>query len=178
MTFDATAGSATANSYATVAEADAYLAVRGDTSTWTALTTAQKEYKLQWAAIVLDTLRYRGARSSETQPLKWPRCEDSAAPRFAGLTVSSTGYLKDEDGYDVPSTTVPICVKNAQAEMAFRLIADDWTAGLGPITQESLKVGPIEFGPKSHRAIPAAVVALLRPFLAVIPGSGGRLVRG
>ena len=159
MIFDATAGSATANSYATVAEADAYLAVRGDTSTWTALTTGQKENKLQWAAIILDTLTFRGTKSTSAQALEWPRIN-----------------VLDRNGWSV--IDVPVQLKNAQAEMAFRLIADDWTAGLGPITQESLKVGPIEFGPKSHRSIPAAVVALLRPFLAVIPGSGGRLVRG
>ena len=159
MAFDATAGAATANSYASVAEADAYLAVRGDTSTWTALTTTQKENKLQWAVIILDTLVFMGKKSSSTQAMEWPRIN-----------------VLDRNGWTVSG--VPVQLKNAQAELAFRLIADDWTAGLGPITQESLKVGPIEFGPKSHRAIPAAVVALLQPFLAVIPGSGGRLVRG
>ena len=159
MPFDATAGSATANSYATVAEADAYLAVRGDTATWSALNQAAKENKLQWAAIILDTLDFKGSKSTSTQALEWPRYD-----------------VTDRNGWTVSG--VPVQVKNAQAEMAFQLIANDWTQGLGPVTNETLKVGSIDLGRETHRPIPAPVVALLRPFLAVTPGSGGRLVRG
>lgn len=161
MPFDATAGSATANSYASVAEADAYLAVRGDTSTWTALTTGQKESKLQWAAIYLDTLTFKGTRSTSTQALQWPR----------------VGVV-DRDGYTVASDAIPQALKNAQAEMAFQLIANDWTQGLGPVSNETLSVGSISLGRETHRAFPAPVLALLRPFLASIPGTSGRLVRG
>lgn len=159
MTFNATAGEATANSYATVAEADAYLAVRGDTSTWTGLLTAAKESKLQWAAFWLDTLIFTGTKGTEAQALQWPR----------------VGVV-DRDGYSV--STVPQALKNAQAELAFQLIANDWTQGLGPVTQESMKVGSIELGPESYRPFPSAVVALLKQFLSASPNSGGRLVRG
>ena len=159
MPFDATSGAATANSYASVAEADAYLAVRGDTNTWTALTTGQKENKLQWAAIILDTLDFKGSKSTSTQALEWPRYD-----------------VTDRNGWTVSG--VPVQVKNAQAEMAFQLIANDWTQGLGPVTNETLKVGSIDLGRETHKAIPAPVLALLRPFLAVTPGNGGRLVRG
>lgn len=159
MPFNATPGDAATNSYASVAEADAYLAVRGDTSTWTALTTGQKENKLQWAAVILDTLDFRGTKATSTQALEWPRVN-----------------VTDRNGWTVSG--VPSSLKNAQAEMAFQLIANDWTQGLGPVTQDSLKVGSLEFGRKSHRAIPAAVAALLRPYLLSMPGSGGRLVRG
>ena len=159
MPFDATAGAATANSYASVAEADAYLAVRGDTSTWTALTTGEKEAKLQWAALYLDTLTFKGTRSTSTQALQWPRIG-----------------VWDRDGFEVDG--IPQALKNAQAEMAFQLIANDWTQGLGPVTNETLSVGSISLGRETHRAFPAPVLALLRPFLASIPGASGRLVRG
>lgn len=159
MPFDATAGAATANSYASVAEADAYLAVRGDTATWTALTTGQKEAKLQWAALYLDTLNFRGTRSTSTQALQWPR----------------VGVV-DRDGFEVDG--IPQALKNAQAEMAFQLIANDWTQGLGPVSNETLSVGSISLGPETHRPFPAAVLALLRPLLASVPGASGRLVRG
>ena len=159
MPFDATAGAATSNSYASVAEADAYLAVRGDTSTWTALTTGQKESKLQWAAIYIDTLTFKGTRSTSTQALQWPRIG-----------------VWDRDGFEVDG--IPQALKNAQAEMAFQLIANDWTQGLGPVTNETLSVGSISLGRETHRAFPAPVLALLRPFLASIPGVSGRLVRG
>ena len=159
MPIDATAGAATANSYASVAEADAYLAVRGDTSTWTALTTGAKESKLQWAAIYLDTLTFKGTRSTSTQALQWPRIG-----------------VWDRDGFEVDG--IPQALKNAQAEMAFQLIANDWTQGLGPVSNETLSVGSISLGRETHRAFPAPVMALLRPFLASIPGTSGRLVRG
>lgn len=161
MALVVTPASATGNSYATVAEADAYLAVRGDTAAWTALTTGQKEAKLQWAALWMDTLEFRGTRSSEDQALQWPRCG-----------------VVDRDGWTVASDAIPQAVKNAQAEMAFQLVGNDWTQGLGPVEQESLKVGSIELGRKEHRPFPAAVLALLRPYLASVPGLGGRLVRG
>ena len=159
MPFDATAGAATANSYASVAEADAYLAVRGDTSTWTALTLGQKESKLQWAALYLDTLTFKGTRSTSTQALQWPRIG-----------------VWDRDGFEVDG--IPQALKNAQAEMAFQLIANDWTQGLGPVSNETLSVGSISLGPETHRPFPAAVLALLRPLLASVPGASGRLVRG
>lgn len=159
MPFDTTAGSATANSYASVAEADAYLAVRGDTSTWTALNTGQKESKLQWAAIYIDTLTFKGTRSTSTQALQWPRIG-----------------VWDRDGFEVDG--IPQALKNAQAEMAFQLIANDWTQGLGPVSNETLSVGSISLGPETHRPFPAAVLALLRPLLASVPGASGRLVRG
>lgn len=159
MPFDATAGAATANSYATVAEADAYLAVRGDTSTWTALTLGAKESKLQWAAIYLDTLTFKGTRSTSTQALQWPRIG-----------------VWDRDGFEVDG--IPQALKTAQAEMAFQLIANDWTQGLGPVSNETLSVGSISLGPETHRPFPAAVLALLRPLLASVPGASGRLVRG
>ena len=161
MPFDATAGASTANSYASVAEADAYLAVRGDTSTWTALNTGQKESKLQWAAIYLDTLTFKGTRSTSTQALQWPRIG-----------------VWDRDGYTVASDAIPQALKNAQAEMAFQLVANDWTQGLGPVSNETLSVGSISLGRETYRPFPAAVLALLRPFLASTPGASGRVVRG
>jgi len=161
MSLDVTVGTSTAESYASVADADAYLAFRGYTATWTAKTQTEKENLLRWAAAHLDTLTFRGTRSSSTQALQWPRLN-----------------LVSSDGYGIPGDSIPKQVKNAQAELAFQLIANDWTQGLGPITQDSMKVGSIEMGRKSHTPFPAAVVAMLRPFLAASPNSGGRAVRG
>lgn len=178
LTLVATAGAADANCYCTLAEAEAYVATMTFATDWTGKTDEQKKAAIIQAARWIDTLQFKGARSSQAQAMVWPRCEQSAAPRFAGLTVSPTGYLKDEDGYDVASDTVPVRVKNANAEMALRQLGTDWTQGLGPTVNDRTKVGPLEFGRKTHHPIPAAVLAMLRPFLAITPGSGGRLVRG
>jgi len=106
-------------------------------------------------------LTFTGIKTNYMQALEWPRVN-----------------VSDKNGYVFPGNVIPQALKNAQAELAFQLIANDWTQGLGPITQESMKVGSIEMGRKSHRPFPAAVVALLEPFLAASPNSGGRLVRG
>ncbi len=159
MTLDATIGTPTANSYATVADADAYLAVRGNTSAWTALDPTQKEAKLQWAALWLDTLSFSGTRGTYTQALQWPR----------------VGVV-DRDGYYISG--LPAELKKAQSELAFRLISEDWTQGLGSVTNETMGIGSISMGRETYRPFPATVLALLRPFLAYSPGSCGRLVRG
>lgn len=161
MALDVTVGTSNSESYASVAEADAYLAFRGDTSTWTAKTQTEKENLLRWARAHMDTLTFLGVKSSFTQALEWPR--------FNAI---------DQNGYAIPGDTLPKVIKNAQAELAFQLIANDWTQGLGPITNETLKVGSIDLGRESHRPFPSAVLAMLKQFLASSPNSGGRVVRG
>ena len=178
LTLVATAGAADSNCYCTLEEAEAYVATMTFATDWTGKSDEQKKAAIIQAARWIDTLQFKGDRSSQAQAMAWPRCEQSAAPRFAGLTVTPTGYLKDEDGYDIAADTVPVRVKNANAEMALRQLGSDWTQGLGSVTTDSQKVGPIEQGRKTYRSTPAAVLALLRPFLAVMPGTGGKLLRG
>lgn len=66
-------GVATANSYATVATADAYFLARNNT-TWAAYSSAVKEAALLYAAQWLDS-RYAwpGSITDTDQPLMWPR---------------------------------------------------------------------------------------------------------
>ena len=160
MSLDTTVGGTASESYASVAEADAYLAFRGDTSTWTALTTTAKELKLKWACIILNTLFWRGMKPSQYQVLDWPRWN-----------------LMDKSGFPVPSTTIPTDIKNAQIELAFQLIAADWTQGIGPSVPSRVKVGSIEVENQTVKKLPAFVLDLLRPYLAAIPGAA-QVVRG
>jgi len=69
-----------ADSYATVAEADAYLASRSDAANYLALTTEQKEAQLKLATMQIDSFRFFGNEVFPTnnhyrlkQALKFPR---------------------------------------------------------------------------------------------------------
>ena len=73
-TIDATVGSADANSYSTIAEADAYHSAHLYATAWTALTTDQKCQALQMGTRLLDTMiDWHGRVVSDTQRLMWPR---------------------------------------------------------------------------------------------------------
>lgn len=67
-------GMATAESYISVATADAEAAKRGSPSSWTGLTTAQKESALRYATEGMDGLfRWEGTVANLDQALGWPR---------------------------------------------------------------------------------------------------------
>lgn len=93
-------GRADAESYLSVAEADAYFAERGGPAAWTGAATADKEAALRYAARWLDgRYRWRGAIFDAEQGLGWPR----------------TG-ARDDDGRTLAG--VPQRLKDAAAELA------------------------------------------------------------
>lgn len=161
MALVTTSGSASADSYATQAEATAYLAIRTTGTTWTALSSDVKDNYLRWAAIVLDTMDWRGARTAETQALAWPR-ED----------------VSDPDGFAIEDDAIPTWLKRAQSEMAYQLVSNDWTQGQGPTYARRVKVGSLEVEGETHKKIPSSVLAFLRPYLRSVPGLIVPVVRG
>ncbi|WP_163998674.1 DnaT-like ssDNA-binding protein [Pyxidicoccus caerfyrddinensis] len=145
MPLDATPGGPAADSYCTVAEADAYHSSRGHNTAWRTTDVAAKEQHLKWATRLLDAhFTYVGARASAEQALAWPR---------RGVVL---------DGCPVSSASVPLQLKGAAAEFAFRLLQEDWTAGLGPVVDEGVQVGPLRTSPERHVPIPAQVATLVR----------------
>ncbi len=152
-------GLSTAEAFASVAEADAYWALRGVPSAWSSSTTAQKEEALRLAAAFLETeghARWKGTRYSAAQRLAWPR---------DGVYV---------DGQCLDRAVVPRALKEANIEAALR--SRTATAGLVPdetevgIASESVTVGPITES-KSYRGEKSAatryeyVDRLLAPLL-------------
>jgi hypothetical protein len=127
MTIIATPGAVDANSYLTVAEADAYHAARLHNTAWTTADEATKESALQWATRVLDRESWVGCRTNESQGLRWPRTE-----------------VYDQDDYWVPQDQIPKFLKDATAELAFLLLTSDRTADAGTEGLKDIKVGPIE----------------------------------
>ena len=126
MALNTETGGAAAESYSTVAQADAYHAARGNTL-WAPLTTTEKEQALRRATDYMAVYagRWKGIRTSLAQALDWPR------------------YGVVANGYDLASDVVPVPVANACAELAFRGAKGDLAPDLGA-QKQSVKVGPIE----------------------------------
>lgn len=106
MALDATVGGTAADTYGTIAEADAYFTAR-QSAAWGASDTV-KEYALRKAATFLDNVyrgRWKGQKVDSTQARAWPR-----------------GWVTDADGFGVPSDSIPAQIKYAQFEAA-KLIA-------------------------------------------------------
>jgi hypothetical protein len=112
-TLVATAGSGSANSYVTRANASTYLDARLNVTVWTAASDEDKDRALISATRALDGAPWIGFRASDTQALAWPR----------------TYALKPDRPYDTGSddiyfatTTVPQAVQDATCELALELL--------------------------------------------------------
>ena len=161
MIIDATPGSSTANTYATIDTANSHFEGRTFASTWTDATDDTKGAALVQATQILDRLEWRGYKVNSTQALRWPR---------AGVT--------DQDGYEVDWATLPAWLERATAEFAMALIATDRTADTAD-DYKAIKVGPISLDVNTGQVgqlIPAHVLAIVRPYRA--GGAGVALVRG
>jgi hypothetical protein len=152
------AGLPAADSYMSVQDALTYHTARGNVD-WLHLTTVEaKERALRKATDYMTRVyrqAWKGQRVSSTQRLDWPR------------------YDVCVDGYSLPSTTVPLEVAEACAELALRVLTGELNPDAGP-QKVGVKVGPIEIkyaeGSRPGRRFPA-VDSLLGPFLKA-GGSG------
>lgn len=127
-------GIADANSYASVAFADAYFADRNNT-TWSAASTADKEFALVKATDYIELRfgsRWKGNLAPEATTLSFPR-----------------QYLYDRKG-ELVDLEVPTDIQKATAEYAVRALAADLlpdpdVAASGQAIKRTFdKVGPIE----------------------------------
>ncbi|MGO4326739.1 DnaT-like ssDNA-binding protein [Cupriavidus sp. 2TAF22] len=139
-------GKPDANSYVSVAEADAYHADRGNTA-WASATA--KEAKLINATAYADSMyRFQGQAAGTTQALEWPR---------AGVTG------------------IPKRVKDAVCELALRALAGPLAADVKPDQVTETTVGPItkKYGAQRNdgRVRYPLVDGLLRPLLLVTGGN-------
>ena len=137
------------DSYITEAELTAYATERGITL------TADESVLLIKAMDYLESLSYKGERTTASQALSWPR---------SGVYV---------DNYQLPSGTVPDIIKDAQAAVASAI-----DAGTDPLTdmprgvkREKADVVEIEYMDNAAPiAISRRITASLRKVLA---GGGG-----
>lgn len=131
-------GLTNANSYISVAGADAYVAERiiGSTkTTWDAASTSSKESALIRATDYLDEnyrSRWKGYRGSQDQALDWPRYS-----------------VVDGDGYLVASDAVPGQLSSALVEIAVTVVADTESmtpeaTTAGSVRRERIRAGSVE----------------------------------
>ena len=124
-------GKADANSYAAVADGDAYHDGHLYASAWTAATTENKEKALVFATRLVDAeFRFKGVKANTTQALQWPRSD-----------------CRDPDGDDyLASDAVTSAVVQATCEMARELLVKDRTAAYAGEGLKYLNVGSTQTG--------------------------------
>lgn len=149
MALDATAGGASADSYATVAEGTSYHAAHLYGSDWDGATLDTQERALKMATRLLDErVTWNGQKETEAQALRWPRVD-----------------VADLDGYAINSGVVPQEIKNATIEFARHLIDSDTTGNADGKGLKRMKVSSIEMEfDKSDTAdvLPSIVKEMLR----------------
>jgi hypothetical protein len=109
---DATLAGASANSYVTLAAANAYFETVPDSITWANKTDDQKNRALISATRWIDSLSFYGNRCTDTQALKWPRKD----------------YQVDK--VELVCTLIPEPIKTATYELA-RALANDPSSIVG-----------------------------------------------
>lgn len=163
MALDATVGGASANSYGTLAEADAYFDDRPDSADWDALGSAQEGWLIA-ATDALERLTYQGKPTTETQALAWPR------------------YRVRVDGYLLDDWEIPARLKSAQFMTALLLSEEtDHVGNTGLEDFERLKVDVIEIVPRASAkagTLPDNVLREVAPLLASASRYQFRIARG
>ena len=129
MPLNATPGDPNANSYATVAEYDAYWGARPFNTAALALTVPQKEAALEQATMVEDAaFIWTGTIATDTQALGWPRLN-----------------MLDRFGRPVDQTIIPQALKNSVCQLAGDLAAGNRLADVDAQKQgiKSIKAGSV-----------------------------------
>jgi hypothetical protein len=145
-----TPGSASANSFCSVVEGDAYHATHLYADDWTGASTEQKQKALiQATREIASRWEWTGYAVDETQALPWPR---------SGM------YTRN--GFTVANTVIPQELKDATAEYARQLITENRSADNDIEAQgiTSLDAGPVAIRFKDSvvaKPVPDAVCALL-----------------
>lgn len=159
-------GKTNANSYVSVADADAYLAIKiGQNSAWNALVTGTKESYLEWATTLLDQrTRWSGFKSVQASALAWPR----------------TGVI-DREGFSVATNVVPTPVADAVVEIANYLVikgndpsipnTNIANSGIKSLKADVLEITYNDGFIASIPSFPMGLVDILRP-LGYFNGSG------
>jgi hypothetical protein len=153
-------GSASANTFVSLEDAVAFADTLLFIDAWDALGADRQEVLLLEAARWLNRFTWRGAPSTTTQALAWPR-ED----------------VTDRDHRPIARDTIPAFLIEAQVRLAVWLATQAASPfeGTGLQPQTELAVGPLRLTPAAGAEMPGDILALLAPVLA--GAGGGRLVR-
>lgn len=140
------------NSYATVAEADAYFADRLDVDAWNTANETQKAQALVTATTILDSMSWSGSAVSVTQPLAFPREGSYFDPRIGSIVELSAQPAQKR-------------LLTGLYEMAYHLLNNDGltdsTGSVVDLDLEGLSLKSIS----NPETVPGIVRRLIRPIL-------------
>jgi hypothetical protein len=173
-------GLANANSYADVAEADAFHEAHLYATDWTGASAGNKAAALVFATRLIDAhYQFRGFKAHDTQALQWPR---EFARDDDALRVSGVGGLMSRSEY-FESDSIPKVLRDATIETARELIKADRTEnpdGEGLTSLSLTGTLSMTFDKRDRRpVIPHVAQAMLSKLGEYLNRSGGmaRLVR-
>ncbi len=159
ITIVATVGSATANSYLTLSDANAIiegLVKDDDVTAWEAGSTSDdyRNRALYTAAQRIDRERFLGARATDTQSLQWPRTGVRKPDTYINTYAVGFPFRITTDYYT--DTEIPDVVKKAQVELAVYLQNNTDGIGLSGLEDyQDVAIGSISITPNSFGAVGA-----------------------
>lgn len=150
MPLNATVGSTSANSYPTVAEANAYFANRIHSSGWDSFDD-QAALLVTCSQMIDWYFKWKGVKVNDAQSMKWPR----------------TGAVR-RDGTVISETEIPPEIKIAVYELALSSVEEDRTSDFSLYGLEQVKAGSLmvkaagsKSPPSAKKAIPEKVSKIL-----------------
>ena len=175
VTIDATAGGANANSYLTLADAQAIvdgMVEDADVTAWASATTDQKNRALYTATQRLDRERFIGARATNTQALQWPRTGVRKPDTYVNTYATGFPFRISEDYFS--ETEIPDQVKRAQVVLAVYLNNNKDGIGLSGLEDfKNVQLGSLNVTPDKTGAVGAdRVPPLLERYLTGLRISG------
>lgn len=145
ISITATVGSASANSYLTLADAQAIidgLVEDDDVAAWATATTDQKNRALFTATQRIDRERFLGARATDTQALQWPRTGVRKPDTYINTYAVGFPFRITTDYYT--DSEIPDRIKYAQVVLAVYLNNNkDGLALSGLEDYQSVSIGSI-----------------------------------
>jgi hypothetical protein len=157
LTIEDGSGKVDANSYASIADADAYLSQRGMTL-WANLSDTEKSQSLIRACDYMQQVyreRWNGTRTSTTQALDWPRYLVPVKDAPGTLTIYYANNI------------VPIEVQVACIALALKAAAGDLAPDIQPpTTSESVGSISVSYSPGARQTVRyQAIDHMLAPLL-------------
>ena len=150
-----------ANTFTSLAEANTYHEAHLHASIWHDMPLEERKAALIQATRVLDEqVEWEGWKATSGQALRWPR--GGVNDRDVGDPASYTFY-----GYSLPSTIIPVWLKNATSEFARWLKAEDRMADPETAGYSSLSVGKLSMtlDPGDRKSIlPRVVRDMVSPY--------------
>jgi hypothetical protein len=149
ITINASVGAVDANSYLTLAAAQAIIdgfVEDADVTAWASATTDQKNRALFTATQRLDRERFLGARATDTQALQWPRTGVRKPDTYINTYAVGFPFRITTDYYT--DDEIPQQVQYAQVVLAVYLHNNPDGIGLSGLEDyKNVKIGSIDVTP-------------------------------